>query len=302
MKCELCHQKEAETALVLKKDGAEEELYVCHECAKKERVRRQKKTQRTHKMPGLPPGVSVSVTQLGGDGDMPPPQILEALMHAMSDVVSGIERKMAPKGPAVPPEPTKEPTYETFPCGRVDPAYRIGKRLHLEGLQLIGEVDAVDRALRAMGMKLVGVEADGVKNTGHVFSVAYSGSFERAKRVVKDILTQERNARLRLLNEMPRVFGDAICRALAVLKNCRLVSPGELFDMLSPLKLAAHEDFLEGITLEEITDLLNSLNLDSNEDKVSADERDQIDAARADQVNKRFEDVILSERAEVKFL
>ena len=58
MKCELCHQKDAETAIQLEKDGEEQELYVCRECANRERVRRQKKSQRTRKgADGLPPGV-----------------------------------------------------------------------------------------------------------------------------------------------------------------------------------------------------------------------------------------------------
>ncbi len=303
MKCELCHQKDAETALVLPRNGTDEELYVCRECANKERVRRQKKSQRTRKMTGLPPGVSMSITQIGGDGDAPPPPMIEAIMSAMSDFVSGIERKATEaQQPPVPETPVKEPEYHTFPCARVDATYRIGRRLHLEGLQLIGELEAVERAFRALGMKLVGVEADGVKNAGHVFSVSYSGSFERAKRVVKDLLDQERNARVRLLEEMPRVFGDSLCRALAVLKNCRLVSPGELFDLLSPLKLAAQEGMLDGIALAEIDQMLNALNLDSNEDKVSVQERDRIDADRADKINKRFEDVVLNERAEEKFL
>ena len=62
MKCELCHQKDAETAIQVEKEGAAEELYVCHACAKKERLRRQKKSQRTRKAGDLPPGVSISVS------------------------------------------------------------------------------------------------------------------------------------------------------------------------------------------------------------------------------------------------
>ena len=73
MKCELCHQKDAETAIQLEKDGEEQELYVCRECANRERVRRQKKSQRTRKgVDGLPPGVSISVSGVSS-GDEPPP-------------------------------------------------------------------------------------------------------------------------------------------------------------------------------------------------------------------------------------
>ena len=39
MKCELCHQKDAETAIQLARDGGEsEELYVCRECANRGEV------------------------------------------------------------------------------------------------------------------------------------------------------------------------------------------------------------------------------------------------------------------------
>ena len=90
MKCEMCHENDAESAIQIMRDGVEDELYVCRDCAKAERLRRQKKSQRTRKMPSLPPGVSMSVTQIGGDE--PPPQIIEAIMNAMSGVVSGIDK------------------------------------------------------------------------------------------------------------------------------------------------------------------------------------------------------------------
>ena len=59
---------------------------------------------------------------------------------------------------------------------------------------------------------------------------------------------------------------------------------------------------LEGITLKEIGEMLLSIDLSSKEEKESVQERDRIDAERADQMNRRFEDVVLNERAEEKFL
>ena len=293
----MCHQKDAETAIELAREGREpEELYVCRDCANRERVRRQKKSQRTRKATGLPPGVSISVSGVASDGENPPP-IVEAIMNAFQGMVSDLERQQS-SGPA----PAKEPEMSEFPCGRVEPSYRIGTRLHLEGLHLIGELEAVHRALHALDMKLVGVEADGVKESGHAYQLMYAGSSERAKRVVESILGEERNARVRLFEEMPRVFGDSLCRALAILKNCRLLSPGEFFDLLSPLRLAAFEDMLDGITLREINALIGRIDLDSREDRATQEERDRIDAERADEVNRRFEDVVLNERGEEKFL
>ncbi len=299
MKCELCHQADAETAITRGEGDAAEELYVCHACAKAERLNRQKKSQRTRKVTGLPPGMSMSITRIGpadenSDGEEPP--FIGAIMNAFQDMVSDIEKaRQASKD-------EKGPDYHDFPASRVDAAYRIGNRLHLEALHLIGELEAVKRALHALKMDLVGVNADGIREAGHVYTLRYSGSSEQVKRVVEDLLREERNARVRLFEELPRVFGDSLCRALAVMKNCRLLSPGEYFDLLSPLRLAAKEEMLDGIDAEEIERRLAETDLTSAEDKLEQAERDRADAERADEMNARFEDVVLNERAEEKFL
>ena len=304
MKCELCHNADAETAIVRGEGDAAEELYVCHACAKAERQRRQKKSQRTRKVTGLPPGMSMSITEIrpatdgseDGEEEGNPPPILGAIMNAFQDMVSDIEKATKQS------KDEKGPEYHDFPASRVDAAYRIGSRLHLEALHLIGELDAVKRAVHALRMELVGVTADGVRDTGHVYTLRYAGSSEQVKRVVEDLLREERNARVRLFEELPRVFGDSLCRALAIMKNCRLLSPGEYFDLLSPLRLAAKEEMLDGITYDEIEKMLLEVDLTSSEDKLEQAERDKVDAERADEMNKRFEDVILTERAEEKFL
>ena len=289
MKCEICHNADAQTAI--EKD--DEELYVCKACAEKERVSRQKRSQRTRKISR--DGVEMTVTEISSDGDAPPP-IVKAIMNAFDGMLSGIEKA------AEDAKKSEKPQLHDFPVERAEAAYRVGSGLHLEGLYLIGELDAVRRAAHALNMDLIGIAADGIKDSGHVFRLGYSGSQEQAKRFVEDLLAQERNARIRLREEMPRVFGDSLCRALAILKNCRLLSPGELFDLLSPLRLAAIEKMLDGITLRTIESMMMKIDLSSKEDGLDVNERDRIDAERADEMNARFEDVVLNERAEGKFL
>ena len=303
MKCEICHQADAETAIVRGEGETAEELYVCKACAKAERLRRQKKSQRTRKVTGLPPGVSMSITQIGpadadGEVDESVPEILGTFLNAMNDVVTDLEKVAGASEKKEAPEAKRH----AFPLARVEAPFRVRGQLHLEGLHLIGELESVRRALHALDMDLVGIEADGVHEPGHVYGIDYAGSSERAKRVVSDLLREERNARVRLSEELPRVFGDSLCRALAILKNSRLLSPGELFDLLSPLRLAAMQKLLDGITLEEIEKMLLACDLTGAEDKLEPEERDQADADRADEMNRRFEDVVLNERAEEKFL
>ena len=194
MKCEICHQADAETVLLRGEGETEEELYVCKACAKAERQRRQKKSQRTRKVTGLPPGVSMSITRIGpieDDGDEPPP-FIKAIMDAMSGMVDGSEKPSKGSTGGKDGKPASAPAVkrQSFPVARVEAPFRLRDRLHLEGLHLIGELAAVRRALHALDMELVGVEADGVHEPGHVYGIDYAGSATRAKRVVEDILRE----------------------------------------------------------------------------------------------------------------
>ena len=295
MKCELCKKADAACAITREReDGEEEELYVCHECAKAERQRRKANSQRTRKISGLPPGVSMSVTEISHsseDGEEGPPPIIGAIMEAFSDMVDGIEKRVHGEEKTA----KQEKKLSEFSLGRIAHDFRVGDRIHLEGLHLIGELEAVKRAMHALGMELSGVSADGVNDAGHAYRLFYGESSARAKRVVEDILREEENARIRLRDEMQRVFGDSACRALAVLKNCRLLSSGELFDLLSPLRLAAMDGKIEGITKDEIDSMMTSLDISSSDEQLSPDERDRADAERADEMNKRFEEVMIDD-------
>ncbi len=302
MKCELCKKTDAETAIVRGEGEAAEELYVCKACAKAERQRRQNKSLRTRKVTGLPPGVSMSITEISRDGaeEAQPPPFLGAIVNAFHDMVSDMEKARA--GFEKESKRSSRAKESNFPASRIRPEYRLRGHIHLEGLHLIGELEAVRRAVRALGGELVGIDVDGVRDAGHAYAFKYTCRTDCAERIVADILESERSARVRLFEELPRVFGDSLCRALAIMKNCRLLSPGELFDLLSPLRLAAKEDMLDGITLGDIDGMLRDVDLSGSEDRMDQESRDDADAARADEINRRFVDVVLNERAEGRFL
>ena len=186
MKCEICHQADAAKAIRREgADGEEDELYVCEACARAERQRRQRKSSRTRKVTGLNGGVEMSVTEISGDGDSPPP-IVGAILNAFQDMVNDLER--ASKGGE---EKKDERKLVEIGADGADAAYRLRGGFHLEGLHLIGELDAVRRALHALDMELVGVEADGVKDAGHVYRIGHYGDAERAGRVAKDLVREE---------------------------------------------------------------------------------------------------------------
>jgi len=48
--------------------------------------------------------------------------------------------------------------------------------------------------------------------------------------------------------------------------------------------------------------MMSEVDLSGSEDRLEQSERDRVDAERADEMNRRFEDVMLNERAEERFL
>lgn len=274
MKCELCQK--APASEVLFRDGNEDdEIYVCSACAKAERLKSQRKSQVTRKLKAA-------------DGPLP---ILGAIVEAMHDIVGDIECSVR----EVKLRREKESEAMVMPAERAAAPFRMKGGFHLEGLHIIGELDAVKRSLHALDMDLTGISADGINDAGHVYELKYVCAPARAKRVAEALLREERNARIRLREDFSRVFADAVCRALAILKNCRLLSCGELFDILSPLRLAAKEKLLDGISLKTIERMMEEQDLTNSEDALPQDERDRVDGERADKMNKLFEEVMLDD-------
>lgn len=185
----------------------------------------------------------------------------------------------------------------------------ISALLHLEGLHLIGDLDPTLNALTALRMDVRGCCGDGLKNAAHLFRISNASRIgidersivTRVGKVLSALVEQESNARIRLIEEMPRVFEDSIERSLAILRSCRLLSDWELLDIVSPLRIAAELEFLENFSREEALAITCS-RLDLPQPPYPAtyeeqQEKDRKDAALADRVNKRFRKVRLNARA-----
>lgn len=91
MKCEICHKAEAETAITVKTDGMEKELYVCSACAASQQIGRNPPTEKTKS----------KVSIIKGTSSTPPP-FVEELVKATLGFMKGVaeaeenERKVCP--------------------------------------------------------------------------------------------------------------------------------------------------------------------------------------------------------------
>ena len=93
MKCEICHKAEASTAIVVKQDDGEKELYVCADCAAEHR--------NGHSSPDKEGSPKPKVSIVKGDSDQPPP-FVEELVKATLGFMKGVaeaeenERRVCP--------------------------------------------------------------------------------------------------------------------------------------------------------------------------------------------------------------
>ena len=195
-------------------------------------------------------------------------------------------------------------------CGT---ALTLEGEFHLEGLHLIGDLPPVLAALHAVRFQDLAIHKDGIAQSAHLFRISNGAVLglaerellKRGRRIFDDLVVQELNARKALVEDTPRILEDSVSRALAVLRNARLLSPGELLDLLSPIRLATTLGILSGITRSETARLMRQ-QIDANDlppPRTSEDDRrrDARDAGIADWANRRFADVSFNARADELF-
>lgn len=320
MKCELCHKNKAETALTVQMQGKEVELYVCKKCAAAEEAKNAAKDGES-KVCNLPNGVQLTMSNITPNAGQDPNadaisaqlmSAIDALFDHVSDSIkkgmpieealAKVPQELAPKGSMNSLNNIARQQGQHFHLGEDIPdAYVVKDCLHLEGLYQSLELDDVLKACRKNGVTLVPYEIENFDAAGHVFEVRYTCNRENVLEIVIGVCTRESRARNRVLKDAPRLFTDTVCRALAILKTCRLLGRGEFFDLLSPLRVAALQEMLNNITAKKVTDLMERIDLTSDGIGFTVEDYNQEDAARADDVNEWFKDVELNDLGK-KFL
>lgn len=191
-------------------------------------------------------------------------------------------------------------------CGT---ALEIEGTFHLEGLSIIGDLDATLNGINALRFRSSSILEDGVQQAARVFRIGNNATLgitdreliKRATRIFDDLATQELSARISLVEDMPRILLDAIQRSLALLRAARLLSPGEVLDLLSPLRLASSMGFIAGMTLQQIDDMMgqefNAPPIGDSQTQADERRRNERDGRLADHCNKLFAKVRLTSRA-----
>jgi protein arginine kinase len=192
--------------------------------------------------------------------------------------------------------------YLTACPSNVGTGLRASVMLHLLGLRLTNDLDAVLRALDRLRYAVRGVDGEGSDAAGHLFQISNQGTLgqdeaavlDDLSRVAGEVARQERNARLRLARRSPLVLEDCVARAVVLLKNARVMSTEEALDYLSALRLGLELGLVRRLsvaTLDELTLAVQPGHLQQSLGAACATE--ERDTARAGMLRKRLEGIAL---------
>lgn len=129
---------------------------------------------------------------------------------------------------------------------------------HLPGLVLIGRIkDTVD-GLSKLGFTVRGTYGEHSKSQGNLFQISNQLTLgiseddliNDLKRMLMQLMDQERKARRQLYNKQPLILEDRIMRAYGILHQARLIPNEEASTLLSDLRL--------GVALGLVQNLLES--------------------------------------------
>ncbi|MBR4354823.1 MAG: hypothetical protein IKP97_05960 [Kiritimatiellae bacterium] len=275
MKCEICHKQEARTKL----EGRNEDdiTYVCEECAAR------------FENPASGDTDEGMFEDEGVEDDGPVQEVLESLDGMLDSIRKSLDGEA---------EPEKDDGAQSggrrkvFPADEIPPRLSFCGLLQLEGLFLTGELSEARRILGAEDIRMEGLPYATLPETGHLYRLTYRGRLDHARETVQKVVDMEFSAREALRDELARLYADTTIRALAILKSAKLLSPDELIDLLSPMRIALIDGLVAGITEDAMTRLALQ---DNRRDyyRMNDDERAIVDADRADGINDIFEDVRL---------
>lgn len=129
---------------------------------------------------------------------------------------------------------------------------RASAMLHLPGLVLSNQIEPVLKAVSKLGLAIRGFYGEGTESLGNLFQISNQSTLgeseidivSRIDRVIRQVITHEENARLKLFEEEQDIVFDKICRAYATLRFSHILSSKEALNMLSILRLGIEMKFL----------------------------------------------------------
>jgi protein arginine kinase len=174
---------------------------------------------------------------------------------------------------------------------------RASAMLHLPALVLGEQVNQVIQAVNKIGLAVRGLYGEGTEALANLFQVSNQHTLgeregdiiARLEKVIQQIITHERNARRKLLEDSPHKICDHIGRAYAALRFAHIIESKEALTHLSMLRMGADMGVLPASEARLIDTLLVEIQpahlQTAAQRKLSGEERDIL---RAEVLRRRL--------------
>lgn len=136
--------------------------------------------------------------------------------------------------------------------------------IHLPCLTIKNEITSLLKGLNKVGMTIKGVYGNGVKSYGNIYLICNQVSLgiteediiNNLEAVVREIILQEKNARLNIMKVTEYETKDKIYRAIGVLQNSYIMELKECLNLISYVRLGIECSFIDNIEVKELNKLL----------------------------------------------
>ena len=175
---------------------------------------------------------------------------------------------------------------------------RASAMLHLPGLVLSEHINEVMNGIGKLGLAVRGIFGEGTESLGHLFQISNQSTLgesesdiiERLDRVIRKIHKQERNARLKLIEEEAQMLTDKIARSYGLLRHAYVMDSKEALNHLSLVRLGSDMGFFPKETIALCDELIMEIEPAHLQHfanrKLSPNERDTI---RAEIIRSRLQ-------------
>ncbi|MDD3119736.1 MAG: protein arginine kinase [Victivallales bacterium] len=162
----------------------------------------------------------------------------------------------------------KELGFLTSCPTNVGTGIRASVMLHLPGLVLSNQINAVIQGVSKLGLVVRGIFGEGTKNLGNLYQVSNQSTLgesemqiiERLNNVIVQIINHEKNARRTLLEGNQAFLLNHVGRAYGMLRHAYILSSSEALDSLSALRLGVDMGMFSAVDIHTVNELFIVIN------------------------------------------
>lgn len=136
--------------------------------------------------------------------------------------------------------------------------------IHLPGLVLTREIDNVIARISKVGLVVRGFYGEGTDVMGNLFQISNQTTLGRSEeeiidslaKVTQQIIEYEMNSQETLMRDAPDQIEDKVWRSYGILLHARVLTSGEVMNLLSALRLGVSLNLIDKVSIDKINHLL----------------------------------------------